>query len=510
MLESLSDRDVAELIAKLPELPLAEKLALLDEIEGLENKKLLQNCRDDFLAFCRYIYPDWKEGPHHRYLNPILKKTLNGDEPRVTVSMPPRFGKSETIAYLFVAWYLGHNPTHHIMMATHTATLSASFGRKIRNLIDTDKYKAVFPQTEVSKDKSAADFWSTTVGGQYLAIGIGANVAGHGAHLLICDDLVSEQAVLANPDLAFETAWNYMQVGPLQRLMPGGRIVMIGTRWGKKDPIGRALAWAQDDPNLIPWHEIRFPAIMPSGKSLWPEQWPVEQLLAKKAGMQPQYWAAQYMQEPTSEEGALIKREWWQVWPKEDPPSVDFIIQTWDTAHETKSMNDFSACTTWGVFTNDETQRSEIILLNGIRGRWEFPQLKERALEQFRDWEPESLLIEKKAAGAPLIQELRQMDMFVEEYSPSRGAAGVSNDKRARVNAVSPIFADGLVWHPDLRWAYDIIEECAEFPNGEHDDYVDTVTMAMMRYRRGGFVRLTSDRKEDIVYFKSKRRGGFY
>ena len=509
MLESLSDRDVAELIAKLPELPLAEKLALLDEIEGLENKKLLQNCRDDFLAFCRYIYPDWKEGPHHRYLNPILKKTLNGDEPRVTVSMPPRFGKSETIAYLFVAWYLGHNPTHHIMMATHTANLSAAFGRKVRNLLDTDKYRAIFPQTEVSKDKSAADFWSTTVGGQYLAIGIGANVAGHGAHLLICDDLVSEQAVLANPDAAFETAWSYMQVGPLQRLMPGGRIVMIGTRWGKKDPIGRALAWAQDDPNLIPWHEIRFPAIMPSGKSLWPEQWPVEQLLAKKAGMQAQYWAAQYMQEPTSEEGALIKREWWQPWPKDDPPAVEYIIQTWDTAHDTKSHNDYSACTTWGVWTNDATQRSEIILLNGIKGRWEFPQLKERVLEQYTDWDPESLLIEKKAAGAPLIQELRQMDLIVEEYSPSRGAVGVSNDKRARVAAVSPIFFDKMVWFPETRWAYEIIEECAEFPNGEHDDYVDTVAMALMRYRRGGFVRLSSDRKEESL-FRPRRRGGYY
>lgn len=509
MLEGLSDAQVAELIARLPELPLAEKAALLDEIEELENKKLLQACRDDFLSFCRHVYPDWKEGPHHRFLNPLLKKALTGEEPRLTVSMPPRFGKSETIAYLFVAWYLGHNPTHHIMMATHTATLSASFGRKVRNLLDTQKYQAIFPATQVSKDKSAADFWSTTAGGQYLAIGIGANVAGHGAHLLICDDLVSEQAVLANPDAAFETAWSYMQVGPLQRLMPGGRIVMIGTRWGKKDPIGRALNWALDDPDAIQWHEIRFPAILPSGKSLWPEQWPVEQLLAKRAGMQPQYWAAQYVQEPTSEEGALIKRDWWQLWPKDDPPDVDFIIQTWDTAHETKSMNDFSACTTWGVWFNEQTNRSEIILLNGIRGRWEFPQLKEQALAQYNDWEPESLLIEKKAAGAPLIQELRQMDLFVEEYSPSRGTAAVSNDKRARVNAISPLFADGIVWHPDTRWAHEIIEECAEFPNGEHDDYVDCVTLAMMRYRRGGFVQLSSDRRDENLY-RRRRNVGYY
>lgn len=509
MLEELSQDSISKLLAQLPTLPLAEKMALLDEIELLERKKALKRYRDDFLAFCAYVYPDWKEGPHHRFLKPILHKVNKGEETRVTVSMPPRFGKSETIAYLFVAWYLGHNPHHHIMMATHTASLSADFGRKVRNLIETDKYAAVFPDTQVSKDKSASDNWATTAGGKYLAIGIGANVAGHGAHLLIADDLVSEQAVLANPDAAFETAWTYMQVGPLQRLMPGGRIVMIGTRWGKKDPIGRALAWAEDNPAATPWHEIRFPAILPSGKSLWPEQWPVEQLHAKKAGMQPQFWAAQYMQEPTSEEGALLKREWWKIWPGDEPPHCEFVIQTWDTAHDTKSHNDFSACTTWGVWFNEEKNRNELILLDAIKGRWEFPQLKEKTLQHFQQWEPECLLIEKKAAGAPLIQELRQMEMFVEEYSPSRAAGGVSNDKRARVNAVAPLLFDGIIWAPDKRWAYDVINECAEFPNGEHDDFVDCVVMALMRFRKGGFLSLTTDRKEDLFY-GAPRRAAYY
>lgn len=473
MLEELSSEAIASLVASLPYMPLAEKEALLQELETLEHKKLLKRCREDFLAFCAHIYPDWKEGPHHRYMKPLLHKARDGVETRLTVSMPPRFGKSETIAYLFVAWYLGHMPNHHIMMATHTAALSADFGRKVRNLLDSDKYKEIFPNTTVSKDKSAADNWTTTAGGKYLAIGIGANVAGHGAHLLVVDDLVSEQAVLANPDAAFATAWEYMQVGPLQRLMPGGRIVMIGTRWGKKDPIGRALAWAENNPNSTPWTEVRFPAILPSGKSLWPEQWPVDQLLAKKAGMQPQFWAAQYMQEPTSEEGAILKREWWQIWEKDDPPDVEFVIQVWDTAHDTKSHNDFSACITWGVWFNEETSRHEIIMLNAVKGRWEFPQLKQKALDEYKEWQPECLLIEKKAAGAPLIQELRQMDMIVEEYSPSRAGAGVSNDKRARVNSVAPMFFDKVVWAPDHRWAFEVINECAEFPHGEHDDFVD-------------------------------------
>lgn len=508
MLETLTPEQIAQLVQGLDDMPLAEKVALLDEIEALEHSRMLTRARNEFLMFCQRVYPSWKEGPHHRYMAPILHEVRDGTQTRVTVSMPPRFGKSESIAYLFVAWYLGHHPDHHIMMATHTAALSADFGRKVRNLIDTDVYQEVFPDTQVSTDKAAADSWTTTAGGKYLAIGIGANVAGHGAHLLVADDTVSEQSVLFNSDTAFEHAWRYMQVGPMQRLMPGGRIVMIGTRWGKKDPIGCALSWAQENQESTPWLEVRFPAILPSGKSLWPQQWSVEALLAKKAGMLPQYWAAQYMQEPTSDEGAILKREWWKVWPKENPPECEFVIQVWDTAHETKNNNDYSACVTWGVFFNEDQNRHNIIMLNAVRSRWEFPQLKARALEFYKEWEPECLLIEKKAAGAPLIQEMRQMDIIVEEVSPSRGAAGVSNDKRARGNAIAPLLFEGIVWYPDRRWAHEVIDECAEYPNGEHDDYYDCVTMGLARFRRGGFVTLDSDRKDDKLF--RPRRAAYY
>lgn len=510
VLEELSAQEVQLLLQKLPQLPLKEKQTILESLEALEKKRVLRECREDFLAFCRYVYPEWKEGPHHRFLKPILHGVKDGVERRLTVSMPPRFGKSETIAYLFVAWYLGHFPTHHAMMVTHTSALSADFGRKVRNLIGNPKYKEIFPDTVVSTDKSASDNWTTTKDGKYLGLGIGGNVAGHGAHLLIADDLVSEQAVLANPDHAFEVAWNYMQVGPLQRLMPGGRIIMIGTRWGKRDPIGRALAWADNNPEAEPWHEVRFPAVLPSGRSLWPEQWPVDQLLAKKAGMHPHYWAAQYMQEPTSEEGAMLKREYWRIWPKDDPPLVEFVLQTWDTAHDTKSNNDYSACTTWGVWYNEETNRQELILLDCFRGRWEFPQLKQRALEAYKEWQPECVVVEKKAAGAPLIQELRQMDMVIEEYSPSRGTRLVSNDKRARVHAVAPILHDGVVWAPDRLWAHDVINECAEFPNGENDDRVDCVVMALARYRRGGFLQLSDDARDDTLAPRAPRRAAYY
>jgi predicted phage terminase large subunit-like protein len=516
-MKALTPAEIDALLAGLHLMTAAEQEETLAELEALETQQRLERCRNDFLAFCHHVYDGFKEGPHHRHLLPLLHNVNAGTENRLTVSMPPRFGKSETIAYLFVAWYLGHNPTHHIMMATHTADLSASFGRKVRNLIDSPQYHEIFPETVVSRDKSAADNWTTTKGGKYLAIGIGGNVAGHGAHLLIADDLVSEQAVLANPDAAFETAWTYMQVGPLQRLMPGGRIIMIGTRWGKKDPIGRALTWAAENPDSAQWNEVRFPAVMKVSRdgaeqeiSLWPEQWPVEQLQAKRAGMQPQFWAAQYMQEPTSEEGALLKREWWRIWDKPKPPPCDYILITVDTAHETKNRSDYSVFGTWGVFYNEQTERNEIILLNVQRARWEFPDLKHVAFEHMKDWEPDTMLIEKKAAGAPLIQEMRQAGLFIEESSPSRGKVGVSNDKRARVNAVSSILQDGCCWIPDKRWAWELVEECASFPNGEHDDMVDVTEMALSRFRRGGFLSLVSDKNDDFEWTPPQRREAYY
>ena len=504
-MKSLSPDEIEALLAALPGMPLAEQTLLLADLDALADRRGLQEARDDFLAFCNRIYPGFKEGPHHRFMCPILHNVEKGEQLRVTVSMPPRFGKSETIAYLFVAWYLGHNPSHHIIMVTHTADLSSTFGRKVRDLIDSPPYQELFPDTVVAKDKSAAGNWLTTAGGKYLAVGIGANVAGHGAHLLIADDLVSENAMMANPETAFANAWEYMQIGPLQRLMPGGKIVMIGTRWGKKDPIGRALQWAIDNPTSPQWLEVRFPAILPSGKSLWSAQWPIEQLIAKRASMLPQFWSAQYMQEPTSEEGALIKREWWQIWDKEKPPEVAFIIQAWDTAHEAKTRADYSACTTWGVWETEDKE-SRIILLDAVKGHWEFPELKLKVLEQWKLWEPDSLIVEKKAAGAPLIQELRRMNIVVQEISPSRKGGGVSNDKYARMNALADLFSSGIVYAPDKRWAHEVINEIAEFPFGDHDDFADTAQMALARYRSGGFIRLPSDYEDNVEDFKSRQK----
>jgi predicted phage terminase large subunit-like protein len=217
------------------------------------------------------------------------------------------------------------------------------------------------------------------------------------------------------------------------------------TRWSLVDLTGKLINFQIKNPESDPWEIVELPAILPSGKSLWPEQWPIEQLEQKRTAMDPRYWNAQYMQQPTSEGAALIKRGDWRIWEGEDPPPCEFIIQSWDTAHETKTSSDYTACTTWGVWYNEEeNMRPSVMLLDAFKERMEFPELKEAALRQYHEWKPDSFLVEKKAAGAPLIQELRRMGIPVDEFSPSRG-----NDKIARLNAVSDLFASGTVWAPD-------------------------------------------------------------
>ena len=194
-----------------------------------------------------------------------------------------------------------------------------------------------------------------------------------------------------------------------------------------------------------------------------------------------------------------------KIWEKDEPPPCEFIIQSWDTAFEKNNRADYSACTTWGVFHKTDSEGYEvahIILLDAFKERLEFPELKKKAQELYEDWQPDALIVEKKAAGAPLIYEMRRMGIPLQEYTPSKGS-----DKIARVNAVSDLFASGFVWCPDTRWAEEVMEECASFPNGEHDDLVDSMSQALLRFRQGGLVRLNSDEPDEFV---PKRKVAYY
>jgi predicted phage terminase large subunit-like protein len=268
------------------------------------------------------------------------------------------------------------------------------------------------------------------------------------------------------------------------------------TRWSDKDLTGRVLKNDSSE-----WEVIEFPAILPSGNSLWPEFWPINELEALKEELPPYKWNAQYQQKPTGEEGALVKRDWWRRWEHDRPPMCNFIIQSWDTAFTKSQRADYSACTTWGIFDlNEDPNDTNIILLDAWKDKLEFPELKTQAKSMYDEWQPDACIIEAKAAGAPLIYELRRMGVMVQDFTPTRG-----NDKFVRLNSVTDLFSSGKVWAPETRWADEVIEEMARFPNAEHDDLVDSTVQALIRFRQGGFLRLDSDEEDDDIGFRRKR-----
>jgi predicted phage terminase large subunit-like protein len=501
----LTKEDLDALIKAVPSMPPEKKRRTLELIRTYQSKAIQEDGKDHFLDFVLHVYPDYKIGPHHEKLARIFEDIAAGKKKRVVVNIAPRHGKSELISYLAPAWFLGKYPQKKVIMASHTADLAVNFGRRVRNLVSSDAYKDIFPAVELQVDSKSASRWGTNFNGEYFAIGVGGALAGRGADLFIIDDPHSEQDAKQGRADVFLPAWEWFQSGPIQRLMPGGAIIVVMTRWSKLDLTGQIINHMVKNEDSEPWEVVEFPAILPSGKPLWPEFWSIEELLSKKASLDVRYWNAQYLQQPTSEEGALIKREWWQIWEKDDPPDCEFIIMSLDAAQEANTRADYNALTTWGVFLNEETNNYNIILLNSIKQRLEFPDLKKLVLEEYKEWEPDSFMVEKKSNGAALYQELRRMGVPVGEFTPGKG-----QDKISRVNAVSDLFAAGIVWAPDRRWAREVVEECNDFPSGANDDLVDSTTLALLRFRQGGFIRLPSDEPEDDYLYKYGRRKAAY
>jgi predicted phage terminase large subunit-like protein len=498
----LTKKEVKEYRAMLDSLP--PNHPNITKIAQLLKADKIERCRDSFMPFVAEMWSSFISGRHHAIMADAFERVAEGKLKRLIINMPPRHTKSEFASFLFPAWYLGKFPERKIIQTAHTAELAVGFGRKVRNIVSTPDYQAIFP-TKLSSDSKAAGRWNTNKGGDYFAIGVGGAVTGKGADVLIIDDPHSEQEAMQNNPAVYDRVYEWFSSGPRQRLQPGGSIIVVATRWSKRDLTGQILANAAKRDG-DEWEVIEFPALMPSGAPLWPEFWSQRELEAIKNELPVGKWEAQYQQNPTSEEGAIIKRDMWKMWEREDPPPCDYIIQSWDTAFEKHSRADYSACTTWGVFyhpNSDGMDVANIILLDAVKARLEFPDLKRKAMEMWKEWNPDSLIIEKKAAGAPLIYELRQMGIPLSEYTPSKG-----NDKIARVNAISDLFASGLVWCPETRWAEELVEEVASFPNGDNDDLVDSTSQALLRFRQGGFIRLQSDEPEEEKPFK--RRLAYY
>ena len=485
-LDSFSDEEIAEI----------DKL-----VEELGVRKRNKTAYDDLIEFCKRMQPDYIVGRHHRILADLLMAIEAGDEDRICVNIPPRHGKSQLVSIYFPAWFLGRNPTKKVMMVSHTTDLAVDFGRKVRNLISLDDFKDIFPTVKLAVDSKSAGRWNTNFGGEYYACGVGSALAGRGADLLLIDDPHSEQDVINGNFSVFERAYEWYTFGARTRLMPGGSVAIIQTRWHMDDLTGRVTADMVKNEKSDQFEIIEFPAILdsedddgkPIQKPLWPEFFDLEALLRTKSSMPSFQWNAQYQQTPTAEEASIIKREWWRIWADDDPPDCEYIIMSLDAAAEKHNRADYTSLTTWGVFFNEEEEMHNLILLNAIKERMEFPELKELAVREYHDWEPDAFIVEKKSSGSALYQEMRRMDLPVQEYTPHRG----SGDKMARLNSVADIIRSELCWVPAKRWAEELVEEIAGFPFMSNDDQVDSTVMALLRFRQGGFIRLPTDVWDD-------------
>jgi predicted phage terminase large subunit-like protein len=479
------------------DLDLLPKEKLIKVKQLLDAKKILK-ARTEFLFFVKQVWPDFicreanepSKWGHHQIIAEKLTQVAEGKIKRLIINMPPRHTKSEFASVYYPAWIIGKYPKLKIMQVSHNTELAARFGAKVRNIIDSPEYKQIFGDVKLREDSKAKGRWETNQGGEYYAAGVGSSITGRGADLLIIDDPHTEQDSMS--DTAMERAYDWYTSGPRQRLQPGGSILVVMTRWAEDDLTGRLLK-AQTEPKADTWKQVSFPAILDSGNPVWPEYWELEELEKIKASIPIRNWSAQYMQEPTSEEGAIIKRDWWQPWDKDHLPMLQHVIQSYDTAFSKKETADYSAITTWGVFYPEEGGAPNIILLDAIRGKYDFPELKAVALDAQKYWEPETIIVEQKASGEPLTQEFRRMGIPVVPFTPTRG-----NDKHTRVNSCAPVFESGAVWYPyGEKFAEDVIDECAAFPHGANDDYVDSMSQAILRYRQGNFVELYSDYRDD-------------
>ena len=471
--------------------------------------------RAGMAGYIEYMEMLDRPAKHHLVLIEYLEAVARLDIPRLMVFLPPGSAKSTYSSMIFPAWYLGNNPTKNVIAASHSAELAERFGRRVRGFFSQAEHERIFG-VGVSKESSAAGRWSTTKGGEYFAAGAGAGIAGFRADLGIIDDPFRNREDADSATIR-DKIWEWYKADFRTRLKPSSSRILIQTRWHVDDLAGRLL---NDEKGGGPkWHVLSIPMECDSeddplerkiGERLWPEWFTDEMVVEAKSDSRG--WTALYQQSPTIDGGNILKKQWWREWTK-SAPVCSYIIQSWDTAYSDADLktNSYSARTTWGVFRPTEDEIA-VILIEAWHDRVDYPDLKKEALRSYLDQKPDCVLIEKKASGQSLIQDLRRSGLPVATYQPDR-------DKVARAYAVQSMLECGHIYYPARRWADDVIDECAQFPSGAHSDWVDTCTQAWLRIRNSGMLGKiirepkSPDELEELFPNHGKRepmRGGVY
>ena len=481
--------------------------------EGL-HKVAVQRARDNFYAYVCLMAPvvipeKFVDGRHIKLLCEAAQEGENGKQKRQMVFLPPGSTKSKIMSVLFPSWVVGRHPNWPILQISHSAELAQGFGREVRDLMGDLLYQEIFPGVNLRADVQAAGRWMTTMGGKYYAAGAGAHIAGMRAKIAILDDLLSEQTARSKTEREAINSW-YAK-GLRSRLLPGGSIIIVNTRWHVADLSGYLLQQSAKDKKRLGWKVISIPAILDSesakllglseGDSYWPEYWPLQELLQIKADNIDEDWSALYMQSPIVADGSIFKEKYLKIWPTDEPPNCVFILQTLDTASTAETYSDYSVIQTWGIYEHNPSVTEDLgptvhnlILLENYRERLEYPELRKKVVAKYNKWKPDVMLIEKKASGISLLQDLRLAGAPVQEFLPDR-------DKVARAYAATPLMNAGRVWipkwenRPSIKSLVDELKAFSASKSHAHDDMVDALVMAVL-YLKSSFYLIHPDDPE--------------
>lgn len=493
-------------------------------------RTIIKYARRDFYTYLKFMAPilipdeyddtgkkigGFVDGRHLRVMCEKLMLLENGDVKNLMFFMPPGSMKTVTIL-LFESWYLGRHPSHKILAVGHSADFAEKrFGKVVKELIQTNEFRTIFPDCKY-QDGGNAD-WSTNRRGIYKTSGAEGQIAGQRANLGVLDDIVSEQSAYSKNER--DKINNWYGVGFKSRLLPTGVKLVVNTRWHIEDISGFLLEQQRQIDKADKWTVVKFPAILdedgakllglPVGESFWPEFWPKSKFESIKATELQSKWNALYMQNPIADEGNLFQIDDFRVWEDPNPPECKQIIMTFDTAFSEKETADYSVILTCGIFHVKEPDAKgrerlvpNVIVLGMNRGRWGFPELRERAFAAYTKRKPDLLVIEKKASGQSLIQELRMSKLPIFEYVPDKS-------KLSRAHSVTNIISHGRVWFPALPWMEPMLDELKAFPAGGHDDIVDAFVMALIYLRDHYAVPVETDTVWDEEE-KEKRKKKLY
>lgn len=442
-----------------------------------------------FPSYVAMQYPHYEFAPHNRMIADALMAVEAGDIRRLIVSMPPRHGKTMQISEFFPAWYMGRNPDRQVIATTYSFDRANDVGRKVRNQLIDPLHQTIFPDCHISPDSRGANKLATLEGGNYFSVGVGGATVGRGAHLFIVDDPIKGRAD-ANSEHSRRYLLDWYRGVAYTRLMPGNAIIVVMTRWHFYDLVGYLI-----NESATRWEVLELPAVCVDendplgrepGEALWPSRYPVETLDEIQQEVGTVEWNAQYQQRPLPAEGGMVELGWFRrydslKWLAVEtairmgghpliPFGIKQIVMSLDTAFKESQLNDPSSITVWGV------ARNRNYLINCINKRLKYPDLKKLVVETYGHYRamglgPVPMLIEDKASGQSLIQDLR-----AETQIPVHPVK-VTTDKRTRMSTASPLIEAGKVSLPDRApWLVRYETQIAQFPFGKQDDDVDSTS----------------------------------